>query len=118
MGLINRCPHVRISGIYGDEINHCGGYRLSCDDCGRLLDGAVSLAKPAPQVIRTQQELEELAREDADAIVLASEAGAARSVKALCGMHQLVPMWGLPAVVIATGAQVHEAREAMEKEHE
>ena len=114
MGLINRCPHVRISGIYGDEINHCGGYRLSCDDCGRLLDGAVSLAEPAPRLIRTPEELEALAREDAAAIVLASEAGAARSVKSLCMMYRLKVEWGLPAVVIATGAQVREAREAME----
>ena len=114
MGLINRCPHVHISGIYGDEINHCGGYRLSCDDCGRLLDGAVSLAKPAPHIIRTPEELEALALEDADAIVLASEAGAARSVKSLCMMYRLKVEWGLPAVVIASGAQVRTAREALE----
>ena len=118
MGLINRCPHVHISGIYGDEINHCGGYRLSCDDCGRLLDGAVSLAKPAPHIIRTLEELEELAREDTDAVVLASEAGAARSVKALWEMCRAGGMWGLPAVVIASGAQVRAAREAMEKDNE
>ena len=117
MGLINRCPHVRISGIYGDEINHCGGYRLSCDDCGRLLDGAVSLANPAPHIIRTPEELEALAREDADAIVLASEAGVVRTVRALAAMHRLGSVWGLPAVVIATGDQVREAREAMEQEH-
>ena len=66
------------------------------------------------QVIRTQQELEALAREDAGAIVLASEAGAARSVKSLCMMYRLKVEWGLPAVVIATGDQVREAREAME----
>ena len=66
------------------------------------------------QVIRTQKELEALAQEDADAIVLASEAGAARSVKSLCMMYRLKVEWGLPAVVIATGKQVREAREAME----
>ena len=70
------------------------------------------------QVIRTQQELEALAREDAGAIVLASEAGAARSVKSLCMMYRLKVEWGLPAVVIATGEQVREAREAMEKDNE
>ena len=70
------------------------------------------------QVIRTQQELEALAREDADAIVLASEAGAARSVKSLCMMYRLKVEWGLPAVVIASGDQVRAAREAMEQEHE
>ena len=69
------------------------------------------------QVIRTQQELEALAREDADAIVLASEAGAARSVKSLCMMYRLKVEWGLPAVVIATGKQVRAAREVMEEEH-
>ena len=66
------------------------------------------------QVIRTQQELEALAREDADAIVLASEAGVVRTVRALAAMHRLGSVWGLPAVVIATGAQVRAAREAME----
>ena len=69
------------------------------------------------QVIRTQQELEALAQEDADAIVLASEAGAARSVKSLCMMYRLKVEWGLPAVVIATGKQVREAREAMEQDN-
>ena len=118
MGLINRCPHVRISGIYGDEINHCGGYRLSCDDCGRLLDGAVSLANPAPHIIRTPQDLEEMARQDAAAIVLASEAGAVRTVRALAAMRRLGSMWGLPAVVVATGKQVRTAREAMEENNE
>ena len=66
------------------------------------------------RIIRTQAELEALAREDADAVVLASEAGAARSVKSLCMMYRLKVEWGLPAVVIATGAQVRAAREAME----
>ena len=66
------------------------------------------------QVITTQEELEALALEDADAVVLASEAGAARSVKSLCMMYRLKVEWGLPAVVIATGKQVREAREAME----
>lgn len=41
---INRCPHVRIRGIYGDEIRFSGWKRLQCLDCGRLLDGPVSLA--------------------------------------------------------------------------
>ena len=66
------------------------------------------------QVIRTPEELEALAREDADAVVVASEAGAARSVKSLCMMYRLKVEWGLPAVVIASGAQVRAAREAME----
>ena len=70
------------------------------------------------QIIRTQKELEALAREDPAAIVLASEAGAARSVKSLCMMYRLKVEWGLPAVVIATGAQVRAAREAMEQDNE
>ena len=117
MGLINRCPHVRISGIYGDEINHCGGYRLSCDDCGRLLDGAVSLAKPAPHIIRTPEELEALAREDSAAVVLAGFAGVPRIACTLYEMHKAGQEWVLPAAVIATGGQVRAAREAMEEEH-
>ena len=69
------------------------------------------------QVITTQEELEELAREDADAVVLASEAGAVRTVRALAAMHRLGSVWGLPAVVIATGARVRDAREAMEQDN-
>ena len=70
------------------------------------------------QVITTQEELEALAQEDADAVVLASEAGAVRTVRALAAMHRLGSVWGLPAVVIASGNQVRAAREAMEQEHE
>ena len=70
------------------------------------------------QVITTPEELEALAQEDADAIVLAGETGVVRTVEALCGLNQLVHMWGLPAVVIATGDQVREAREAMEQNNE
>lgn len=76
------------------------------------------LLMPDAQIIRTQEDLEALAREDADAIVLAGEAGVVRTVKALCGLRELVYAWGLPAVVIASGAQVRAAREAMELEHE
>lgn len=38
-----RCPHSGLIGIYGDEINSCGGYRLYCEDCDRFLDGPVLL---------------------------------------------------------------------------
>ena len=75
---------------------------------------AAGLLMPDTRIIRMPEELEALAREDADAIVLASEAGAARSVKALWEMCRAGGMWGLPAVVIASGAQVRAAREAME----
>ena len=75
---------------------------------------AAGLLAPDARIIRTPEELETLEREDADAVVLASEAGAARSAKALWEMCRAGGMWGLPAVVIATGGQVRAAREAME----
>ena len=75
---------------------------------------AAGLLAPDNKVIRTPEELEELALEDTDAVVLASEAGAARSVKALWEMCRAGGMWGLPAVVIATGDQVRYARETLE----
>ena len=78
---------------------------------------AAGLLAPDAQVIRTQEELEALAREEPGAIVLASEAGAVRSVKSLCMMYRIKVEWGLPAVVIATGDQVREAREAMEQDN-
>ena len=79
---------------------------------------AAGLLMPDVQVIRTTEGLEALAREDADTIVLASEAGAVRTVRALAAMHRLGSVWGLPAVVIATGKQVRAAREAMEESNE
>ena len=75
---------------------------------------AAGLLAPDVQIIRELEELEALAREDADSIVLASEAGAVRTVRALAAMHRLGSVWGLPAVVVATGKQVRAAREAME----
>ena len=69
------------------------------------------------RIITTPEELEALEIDDADAIVLASEAGAVRTVRALAAMHRLGSMWGLPAVVIASGNQVRAAREAMEVEN-
>jgi len=39
------CPHSDLSPIYGDEINHVGGYRLQCRTCARFLDGPVYLAE-------------------------------------------------------------------------
>ena len=66
------------------------------------------------QIITTPEELEALAREDADAIILASEAGAVRTARVLWEMNRSGVMWGLPAVVLANGGQVRSAREAME----
>ena len=67
------------------------------------------------QVIRTPQNLEALAREDADAVVLAGFAGVPRIACTLYEMHKAGQEWVLPAAVIATGGQVRAAREAMEK---
>lgn len=56
--LFNRgqCPHSRLEGIYGDEINFLGGKRLACLDCGRLLDGPVALAKARQYELQDVQE--------------------------------------------------------------
>ena len=75
---------------------------------------AAGLLMPDAQVVRTQEELEALEIDDADAIVVASEAGVVRTVRALAAMHRLGNVWGLPAVVVASGKQVRAAREAME----
>ena len=79
---------------------------------------AAGLLMSDMRVIRTPEELEALAREDAGAIVLAGEAGVVRTVRALAAMHRLGSVWGLPAVVIVTGSQVRSAREAMEQGNE
>lgn len=45
------CPHVRVLGIYGDAINHTPGFRRNrCQDCGRLLDGPVSISESRSDV--------------------------------------------------------------------
>ena len=95
---------------------HIADYGLDADSWFALREVAAESLEDTGthHVIRTQEELEALAREDADAIVLAGEAGVVRTVKALCGLRELVYAWGLPAVVIASGAQVRAAREAME----
>ena len=66
------------------------------------------------QIITTQEELEALAREDADAVVLAGFAGVPRSACTLYEMYKAGQEWTLPAVIIATGTQARAAREAME----
>ena len=109
MRLISRCPHSQKTGIYGDEINHNGGYRLRCDNCGLLLDGPVSLAQDSPHIIRTQEDLEAL---DADTVVISSENGEVYYVKNLTERHTKTFLY-VPAVVIATGEQVRAAREAL-----
>ena len=90
-----------------------------CEQVHDLITGEVKahISEP-PRIIRTPEELEALEMEDADAVVVASEAGAVRTVRALAAMHRLGSVWGLPAVIIATGAQVRAAREAMEETNE
>ena len=91
--------------------------RKTIGACHELFAKCLGGAMIDLRIITTPEELEALAREDADAVVLASEAGAARSMKALWEMCRAGGMWGLPAAVIATGEQVRAAREAMEQEH-
>ena len=109
---------VEIIGELATEYGQPGGDELfGLDEDAALALKTAGLLAPDARVIRTPEELEALELVDADAVVLASEAGAARSVKALWEMCRAGGMWGLPAVVIATGKQVRAAREAMEKEH-
>ena len=89
----------------------------ACDIMANALEAAGLLA-PDVQAIRTQEELEALAREDADAIVLAGLVGAPRPACTLYEMHKAGQEWTLPATVIATGDQVRAAREAMEESNE
>lgn len=89
------------------------GALVSNEDYATVLQGRGLLASDM-QIIRTQEELEALSREDPATLVLAGEAGVVRTARALCELRKLVYAWGLPAVVIASGSQVREAREAME----
>ena len=76
---------------------------------------AAGLLMPDMQIIRTVEDLEALAREDADAVVLAGFAGVPRPACTLYEMYKAGQEWTLPAVIIATGTQARAAREAMEK---
>lgn len=40
-----RCAHRNLNGIYGDEVNRVGGWRLQCRDCLKYLDGPVNWAE-------------------------------------------------------------------------
>ena len=76
------------------------------------------LLAPDVQIIRTAEELETLTRDDADAVVLAGYVGVPRPACTLYEMHKAGQEWTLPAVVIASGARVRAAREAMEQDNE
>ena len=79
---------------------------------------AAGLLMPDVRIIRTPEDLEALAREDADAVVLAGFAGVPRPACALYEMCKAGQEWTLPAAIIATGGQVSAAREAMEVDNE
>lgn len=66
------------------------------------------------QIIRAPEELEAL---DPDAVVVSAENGASYYVKNLTERHTKTFLY-VPAVIIATGAQVRAAREAMEESNE
>ena len=106
---------VEIIGELATEYGQPGGDELfGLDEDAALALNTAGLLAPDLQIIRTPEELEELELNDADAIVLASEAGVVQTVRALAAMHRLGSVWGLPAVVVATGKQVRAARETME----
>ena len=75
---------------------------------------AAGLLVPDARIIRTPEDLEALAREDADAVVLAGFAGVPKPACTLYEMYKAGQEWTLPAVIIATGTQARAAREAME----
>ena len=75
---------------------------------------AAGLLAPDTRIICMPEELEALAREDADAVVLAGYAGVPRPACTLYEMYKAGQEWTLPAVIIATGTQARAAREAME----
>ena len=79
---------------------------------------AAGLLVPDARIIRTPEDLEALAREDADAVVLAGFAGVPRPACTLYEMYKAGQEWTLPAVIIATGTQARAAREAMEQDNE
>ncbi|NWO04199.1 MAG: hypothetical protein HLX50_00415 [Alteromonadaceae bacterium] len=65
-------------------------------------------------IIRTVEELEVL---DPDAVVISAENGASYYVRNLTERHVKTFIY-VPAVVIATGAQVRAARRTLEEENE
>ena len=65
-------------------------------------------------IIRTPEQLEELAQKDPNAVVLAGHVGVPRTAGTLYEMKEYGHNWIFPAVVIATGTQVRAARETLE----
>ena len=100
-----------------EVVQHIAGYGLDADSWFALREAAAESLEDADthHVIRTPEELEALAREDADAVVLAGFIGVPRPACTLYEMYKAGQEWTLPAVIIATGTQARAAREAMEK---
>ena len=72
------------------------------------------------QIITMLEELEALAKVDAEAVVVSSDIGSGYIVEPafkMCEMYKIGYVSIFPSVVVATGDQVRAAREAMEKEH-
>ena len=88
---------------YGSDLS---GLMQALEDAGLLM--------PDMQIIHTVEELEAL---DPDTAVISAENGAAYYVKNLADRHTKTFLY-VPAVVIASGAQVRAAREAMEEEND
>ena len=110
---------VEIIGELATEYGQPGGDELfGLDEDAALALKENGLLVPDARIIRTPEDLEALAREDADAVVLAGFVGVPRPACTLYEMYRAGQRWTLPAVVIASGAQVRAAREAMEKENE
>ena len=99
-----------------EVVQHIAGYGLDADSWFALREAAAESLEDADthHVIRTQEELEALAREDADAVVLAGFIGVPRPACTLYEMYKAGQEWTLPSVIIATGTQARAAREAME----
>ena len=93
----------------------CYGRNLHPGQVSSIVRGLndAGLLAPDVQIIRTPEELEAL---DPDTAVISAENGAAYYVKNLADRHTKTFLY-VPAVVIATGAQVRAAREAMEQDN-
>lgn len=107
--------HRAIAALQGADEFH--GAMVDNEAYVRALQ-ADDLLVPDVQIIRTPHQLQELAQEDPNAVVLAGYVGVPRPAHTLYEMDKYGHEWILPAAVIASGAQVREAREAMEKGNE
>ena len=104
--------HRAIAALQGADEFH--GAMVDNEAYVRALQ-ADDLLVPEVQIIRTPHQLQELAQKDPNAVVLAGYVGVPRPAYTLHEMDKYGHEWILPAAVIASGAQVREAREAMEK---